>query len=67
VLLYFLQGAVVLPPCLVGQHAPILLAMSLPLPLLAPVVDAGLLEHQQLYLSCLLPTITNPDGQVFLQ
>jgi hypothetical protein len=67
VLLNFLRGAAVLPRRLVGQHAPILPAMSLPLPLLAPVVDASLLEHQHRYLSRLLPTITNPEGQVFLQ
>jgi hypothetical protein len=67
VLLHFLQGAAVLPRQMVGQARPILPALTLPLPLVAPLVDAPLLEHQHHYQSRLFPAMSTPEGQVFLQ
>ena len=64
VLLDFLRAAASLP-----RLVPIATVSSVALraALVAPIVDAGYLEHQHRYMARLFPALTPPDAQVFLQ
>ena len=64
VLLNFLRAAASLP-----RLVPLATVSSVALraALVAPIVDAGYLEHQHRYMTRLFPALTPPDGQVFLQ
>jgi hypothetical protein len=67
ILLIFLRAAATFPRRAVGRPIPTVSAIALPSALQAPVADASLLEHQHRHLLRFLPTLANPDVQLFLQ
>lgn len=67
ILLNFLRAAATFSRRAVAQRGPFFASIALTVPLVAPVPDATLLEHQHRHLTNLLPSLANPQGQMFLQ